>query len=172
MTQNDFIYKRRSIRKFTPEPVNKSQIRELLRAAMAAPSAGDQRPWEFVVITNRKLLDAVPSLHPYSKMIKEAPAAILVCGNMRKQKHGHWDQDCSAATENLLLAAANMGLGAVWLGVYPVADRVEGLSGLFKLPKHVIPLSLVPVGHPAETKSPCGDRYDETCVHSNYWSGN
>ena len=170
MAQDDFIYKRRSIRKFTSEPVNEDQITELLRAAMAAPSAGDQRPWEFIIITDRKLLNAIPSLHPYSKMITQAPAAIMICGNMQKQKHGHWDQDCSAATENLLLAASNMGLGAVWLGVYPVADRVKGLSKLFKLPEHVMPLSLVPVGYPAEIKSPCDDRYDEKCVHKNCWT--
>lgn len=166
----DAIFKRRSIRKFTNQPIPNEVVKQLLEAAMAAPSAGNEQPWQFVVITEREILDKIPSIHPYSQMIKEAPLAILVCADMTLNKYDvdYWIQDCSAATQNILLAATDKGLGTVWLGVYPRADRVEGLKKLFSLPEHVIPFALIPVGYPAEEKPPI-NRYKEDRVHYNKW---
>jgi len=164
----DMILSRRSIRAYTPEPVTEEQIEQLLRAAMSAPSANNEQPWQFVVIDDRALLDIIPDdVHPYSQMLKEAPLAILICGEPRRQHHaGFWEQDCAAATENLLLAAHALGLGAVWLGVHPREKRVEGLRRLLRLPDDLIPFALIAVGHPAEKKPPA-DRYDPARVRRN-----
>lgn len=165
----DAIYGRRSIRSYTDAEVPEEDIEVLLRAAMAAPSAGNQQPWHFVVIDDRSILDAIPEYHPYSQMLKEAPLAIAVCGDKREEKHeGFWVQDCSAAVENLLLAAHARGLGAVWLGVYPEQDRVEGTRALLGLPDEVVPLAVVAVGYPG-TDKPAMDRYDPDRIHRNVW---
>jgi len=160
---------RRSIRKFKPGSVPESTIRLLLEAAMSAPSAGNEQPWRFVVIDDRKVLDEIPRIHPHTTMVKEAPMAILVCGDTTLEKcQGFWVQDCSAAVQNLLLAAHALGLGAVWTGFYPLQDRVDGMQKLLGLPRHVIPLALVPVGHPDQ---PSGrqERFREDRVHRNRW---
>ncbi|MFA6074820.1 MAG: nitroreductase family protein [Negativicutes bacterium] len=163
------VLERRSIRKYTTQAVSDDQIKDLLHAAMSAPSAGNEQPWEFVVITERGVLDSIPEIHPYSQMLKEAPVAILVCGDLRRERHsGYWVQDCSAAAENLLIAAQAAGLGAVWLGVYPDDGRVAKFREKFALPKEVIPLCLVPVGVPAEIKT-TENRYKEDRVHLNKW---
>ncbi len=163
------ILTRRSIRRFTPQPVSDEIIRELLHAAMSAPSAGNEQPWEFVVIDDRKILDEIPKVHPYAQMCREAPAAILVCGDLMRETHqGFWVQDCAAATENILIAVNDKGLGAVWVGVHPREDRVEGLRKLIELPAHIIPFALIPVGYPAEIKPPPG-RFDPARVHKNKW---
>ncbi|MDH4162910.1 MAG: nitroreductase family protein [Nitrospirota bacterium] len=171
MDTMEAIFSRRSIRVYTPKPVPGSLVTELLRAAMAAPSAGNEQPWHFIVITERELLDAIPKFHPYSAMLKHASVAILVCGDPTKEKHkGYWVQDCSAATENLLLAATAKGLGAVWTGIYPTEDRVAGMRKLLNLPEHIIPLSLVPIGYPGELKLPDhADRFDPGRVHKERW---
>jgi nitroreductase len=144
-------------------------VTQLLRAAMSAPSAGNQRPWQFVVVANKDILRQVPSCHPYAYMVPGAPLAIAVCADFSLVTHkGYWAQDCSAATENLLLAAHALGLGAVWLGVYPMQDRVLGFRRLLGLPEHVVPLSLVPVGFPSESKAPA-DRFDPARIHYDAW---
>ncbi|MCL5935741.1 MAG: nitroreductase family protein [Bacillota bacterium] len=163
------ILSRRSIRKYAPDKVPEKDIRELLEAAMAAPSAGNAQPWHFIVIDDRDILRQIPSFHPYSHMLKEATVAILVCGDETLEKYkGYWVQDCSAATENILIAVAEKGLGAVWLGVYPIEERVAGLRRLLGIPDHVIPFSLIPVGYPAEHKEPA-NRYNEARVRRNKW---
>lgn len=163
------IYKRRSIRAFRPEPVSAETLQELIRAAMHAPSAGDERPWQFVIVDDRELLRRIPTVHPYASMVPTAPAAILVCGDLQLESHkGFWVQDCSAAVQNLLLAVTAHGLGAVWLGVHPREDRVEGLRRLLGLPQHVVPLALVPVGRPAEEPAP-EDRFEPAKIHRNGW---
>ena len=163
------ILTRRSIRQFTDQSVSEAVVEDLLRAAMSAPSAGNQQPWQFVVITDRELLDTIPSIHPYSAMLRQAPLAILVCGDEQLETHkGYWVQDCSAATQNLLLAAHARGLGAVWLGIYPRMDRVAGLRKLLGLPEHVVPMALVAIGHPAEHLPPA-ERYNAARVHRNRW---
>jgi nitroreductase len=160
---------RRSIRKYTDNPVSDGDIQEVIKAAMEAPSAGNEQPWHFVIMDDRKILDQIPSFHPHSQMVKSAPVAILVCGDLDKEKHkGYWTQDCSAATQNLLLAVHAKGLGAVWVGVYPRDERVEGFRNLLNIPENVVPFSLVPIGHPAEEKPP-GDRHDPSRIHTNGW---
>ena len=163
------ILSRRSIRRYTRQPVPEATVRQLLEAAMSAPSAGNGQPWQFVVITDRRLLDEIPTFHPYADMLKEASVAILVCGDLRLEKYkGYWVQDCSAATENMLLAAHALGLGAVWVGIYPTEDRVMRMQTLLSLPRHVIPLCLVPVGYPAEQIGRA-ERYEASRVHRNGW---
>lgn len=163
------ILTRRSIRKYRPDPVEPEAVRRILEATFSAPSAGDQRPWHFVVIDDRATLDAIPSFHPHARMLHQAPLAILVCGDPTLERHkGYWVQDCGAATENLLLAAHGLGLGACWLGVHTRPDREQGLRDLLGLPPHVIPFALVALGHPAEP-SGAEDRYDPSRVHFNRW---
>jgi len=164
------ILSRRSIRKYTNEQVSDSVMKEILEAAMSAPSAGNEQPWQFVVINDREILDAIPQIHPYSQPIKTAPVAIVVCGDLKLEIHkDFWMQDCSAAIENVLIAVQAKGLGAVWLGVYPIKERVEGMQKLLKLPEHVIPLAVIPIGYPAEDKPPT-DRFDSSRIHHNKWS--
>ena len=164
------IFERRSIRKYTSEQISDEDIQELLRAAMAAPSANNQQSWEFVVIKDRVILKEIIGIHPNGyQMLKNAPLAIMICGNLEREiEKGYWVQDCSAATENILLAAQSMGLGAVWLGVYPMEDRIRALKKMFGLPENVIPLSIVSIGHPAEKKKP-SNRFDQARIHVNTW---
>ncbi len=165
----EIILSRRSIRKYTAQAVEAETVEKLLQAAMSAPSAGNQQPWQFVVIDDRELLDTIPTVHSYSQMLKEAPLAILVCGDLKLDRHaGFWVQDCAAATENLLLAAHALKLGAVWLGVYPREKRMAGLRELLALPENVIPFSLIAIGYPAEKKLPA-NRYQEARRHHNRW---
>jgi nitroreductase len=165
----DAILSRRSIRKYTKQSVPDQLIKELLEAAMNAPSAGNEQPWHFIVINDRGILDEIPQYHPYSQMVREASVAILVCCDLQLDKQdGLWVQDCAAATENLLLAVQAKGLGAVWLGVYPRDERVTGLRKLLSIPEQVIPFSLIPIGYPAEHK-PRANRYDSSRVHDNRW---
>lgn len=163
------ILSRRSIREYTDRQVPDAAIQVLLEAAMNAPSAGNEQPWHFVVIKDRDVLDEIPKFHPYSAMLQTASLAILVCGDERLEKHkGFWTQDCSAATQNILLAAHAQGLGAVWLGVYPVEQRVQGLRRLLGVPAEITPFSLVSIGFPAHGKPPA-HRYLSERVHQNLW---
>ena len=166
---DDPVLSRRSIRKYTDTPVDDDVVERLLRAAMAAPSAGNQQPWQFVVLRDREAMRAITDVHPYSKMLPQAPVAVLVCGDPARCKWPQmWEQDCAAATENLLVEAELLGLGAVWLGVHPLAERVEGIRGLLGIPETVVPFALVPIGHPAERKAPA-DRFDAARVHHDRW---
>lgn len=163
------IRTRRSIRRYTDEPVPDDVLAEILQAAMSAPSAGNQQPWQFVLVADRGLREAIANFHPYAQMVPQAPVAIVVCGDLRLESYqGYWVQDCSAATQNLLLAAHAKGLGAVWVGIYPVDDRVRRLQKLLALPTQVIPLAVVPVGMPAE-RVPAANRFDTTRIHRDRW---
>ena len=164
------LFSRRSMRKYTSEAVSSAAVSEILEAAMSAPSAGNQQPWHFVVITEKNLLDRIPEFHPHALMCREADLAILVCGDPSLEKHkGYWVQDCAAATENLLLAVHALGLGGVWVGVYPRDERVAGFRKLLNIPEEVIPFAVIPIGHPAEQKPPRPDRYNVARVHNNRW---
>ena len=163
------IINRRSIRSYRADAVTEEQLEQILRAAMAAPSAGNQQPWEFIVVTDRDLLIKITEVHPYAKMLLEAPAAIVVCGNRRREKHvDYWIQDCSAAVQNMLLEATHQGLGSVWLGVYPRQDRVDGVKKLFSLPESIIPFAVVALGHAKEPPTPV-DRFNPAYIHRNGW---
>ena len=165
----DVIFQRRSIRSYTSEPVEESLVKRILEAAMAAPSARNEQPWHFIIITERELLDRIPDYHPYAGMLAEAPVAVLVCGDVREEKHpGMWVQDCAAATQNLLLAAHAKGLGAVWVGIHPREDRIEPLRSLIEMPETVVPFALVPLGFPAETPEQ-EDRFRPELIHMNRW---
>lgn len=162
----DTICARRSIRKYQDKPVEKEKIETLLKAAMAAPSAMNNRPWEFVVVTQPEGMDALRGALLFGK--HNAPAAIIVCGNMSIFRNPaaskFWVQDCSAATENILLAAVTLGLGTVWLGVYPVHQFSKRITRVFGLPAYIKPMSVVYVGYPAEEKSP-RTQYNPDRVH-------
>ncbi len=161
------ILSRRSIRSYTPQPVSKQHIQTLLEAAMAAPSASNLKPWHFVVVVDRQMLNNLAELHPFGKMLFEAPLCIAVCGDPAISER-YWVQDCSAATENLLLAAVALGLGAVWLGVYPKEERITAIRTVLGIPDAIVPLNLISIGHPAEKKEP-RTQYDEERVHREHW---
>lgn len=154
----DNIATRTSIRDYEARPVEKEKIEKMLRAAMAAPTAMNKQPWHFVVVDQRNVLDALAGTNPYAKMLKKAPLAIVVCGNTDKMIEGggrdFWIQDASAATENLLLAAHAMGLGAVWTGAYPSEERCISISKVLSLSDNLIPLNMIVVGYPAEHPQP------------------
>lgn len=163
------LYSRRSIRLYTSKQIPSNIVQDILRAAMCAPSAGNERPWHFIVVTDRSILNEIPNFHPYAAMLKHAHTAVLVCGDVTLEKYkGYWVLDCSAATQNMLLAAHAKGLGAVWCGVYPSEDRVKNLKNLFKLPEHIVPFSLIPLGFPDETKQAL-ERFDTSRIHENRW---
>lgn len=163
------ILNRKSIRKYKDLKISDELVEELLKAAMAAPSAGNEQPWEFVIIRHKDTLKKITEIHPYSQMLLNTDVAIVVCGNEQKELFkGFWIQDCSAATENILIAAEDKGLGAVWLGVYPLEDRVKGIKELLDLPESVIPLSIIPIGYPDEEKKAV-DRFNKDRIHWNRW---
>jgi nitroreductase len=163
------IKTRRSVRKYTDQPVPEEWVHELLRAGMQAPSAVNQQPWQFVIIDDHTILDEIPKFHPFSKMLPHAPLAILVCGDesLFKRKE-RWMQDCSAATENMLIAAHALGLGAVWLGFYPDTQREQKIAELLHLPPTIHPFGMVSLGFPAETPQP-EDRFRPDRIHHNHW---
>ncbi len=147
------IYNRKSVRHFQNKPVSKQEIDLLLKAGMAAPSAANRQPWAFFVITQRNTLDNLGALLPYARMITRAPMAIVVCGDLSKSFFYYWEdefwiQDCSAATQNILLAAEALGLGAVWSAVYPERNWMQSVRNSLFLPYHIIPLNIIPIGYP------------------------
>ncbi len=170
MDAMEAILTRRSIRHYTDQPIAEAVMEQLLRAAMHAPSAGNGQPWHFVVLRQRALLDAIPQFHPHAAMLRHAPAAILVCGDERLEKYpNRWMQDCSAAMQNLLLAAHALGLGAVWVGIQPDEERVAAVRQLLHLPVEVHPLALAALGYPAETPKVV-ERFKPERIHFDGWS--
>ncbi|MDE5844786.1 MAG: nitroreductase family protein [Muribaculaceae bacterium] len=163
----DNIMTRTSIRKFTNQPIGADTLTSLVKAGMAAPTAVNKQPWSFIVVTEREVLDSLMNVHPYSNLAT-ATAAIVVCGEMEKALDGYgrdyWIQDCSAATENILLAAHAYGLGAVWCGVYPNPNVVPGVKRVLSIPGAVTPLSLITLGHPADNPAP-KDKWNPENVH-------
>jgi nitroreductase len=160
------IFARRSIRSYTSEPVGGSELKSLLQAGMAAPSASNRKPWHFVVVTDRQKLQSLADAHPYGKMLAGAAVAIAVCGDPALSSW--WVQDCAAATENILVAAAGLGLGGVWLGSHGAPEREQAIRNALGIPAGIGVLSLLAIGHPAEAKAP-RTQYDEKRVHTNGW---
>jgi nitroreductase len=165
------IMTRRSIRDYSPHPVPEELIRILVEAGMSAPSAFNERTQEFIVINDRKVLDAIFNLNPKALQLKKASVAIMICGNQEKEKfkgEGYWQLDGSVAAENILVAAHAVGLGAVWTAIYPYPDRIAAVKKLLNLPEQVIPLAIIPIGYPAEQK-PKENRFDPSRLHTNRW---
>jgi len=166
------IAQRKSVRHFTEQKLSDEQFETLLRAAMAAPSAKNTQAWEFVVITDRGLLDTMAERLPYAKMLLQAPAAIVVCGNLSKfplESELNWVADCSAATENILLAAEAIGLAAVWTAAFPYPERIAGVRETVKnIPDEVIPLAVIPVGYAAREEK-AKDKWHPEKIHYNQW---
>ncbi len=150
----EVIYKRRSIRKFTTEPVPREKIQEFIKAGMNAPSAGNAQPWHYIIIDDRDTLNRIADCHTYGKMLFKAPAAIIVCAEPALERHpGFWVQDCAAATENILLEIVDQGYGAVWLGVHPNRQLETFLQNILGIPKTIIPFCGIALGRPAEEKA-------------------
>jgi len=163
------IFNRKSIRSFIDKPIPKEIINVLLRAGMAAPSAKNRQLWEFFLIDDKNILKDLSEKLPHAKMLVQTPAAIMICGDTEdKYESGFWDQDCSAATENILLAAESLSLGAVWIGIYPREDRVKIIQDIFKLPKNIVPLNVVPVGYPNEDPELI-NKWNPSKLHHNIW---
>lgn len=161
------IFSRRSIRKYTNEPMKEESMKTLLEAGMAAPSSNNRKPWHFVVVRDRGTLQKLAEAHPHGKMLGDAAAAIAVCGDTELSPV-YWIQDCCAATENILIAVAALGLGAVWLGCHPREERVDPIKKILGIPESAGVLSLIALGHPAEQKSP-RTQYDELRIHREKW---
>lgn len=166
------ILKRTSIRSYENKTVEKEKIEKLLRAGMAAPTAMNKQPWHFVVITDKGQLQKLSEANPYAAMAAKAPLAIVVCGDMNKAAEGNarefWIQDCSAATENILLAATGMGLGAVWTGTYPSKERCADVAKVLGLPESLIPLNTIVIGYPDADVSPKDKWNTENISYNTY----
>ena len=165
------IMTRTSIRQFTAQQIAKDTLDLIVKAGMAAPSAVNAQPWAFVVVTEKAVLDSLNVKHPYSNL-KTATAAVIVCGNLEKAMEGagqeYWVQDCSAASENILLAAHAFGIGAVWCGVYPIKERIQAVSEVLRLPENIIPLNIITMGYPAENPEP-KDKFKSDNIHYQNW---
>lgn len=165
------IMTRTSVRQFTSQPIAKDTLVSLVKAGMAAPSAVNLQPWSFIIVDEPETLQKLDSIHPYANL-KTATAAIVVCGLLDKTDNdeirAYWVQDCSAATENILLAAHAYGLGAVWCGVYPTQERVYEVSKVLDIPQNVIPLNIITMGYPAENPEP-KDKFTAENIHYQKW---
>lgn len=167
----DFIFSRRSIRRYQDKAVPDGLITDLLEAGMAAPSAVARDPWHFIVVKNRQTLEQIIQIHPHARMLRQAPLALIVCGDITKahdQLLSYMLQDLSAAVENILIAANTLGLGACWLGIHPREERIAGIRQLLNLPDQIIPMCGIAIGYPAEQAEP-RTRYREERVHAEKW---
>ncbi|MFA8300980.1 MAG: nitroreductase family protein [Hyphomicrobiales bacterium] len=167
----DIIHKRKSVRHFTNQKIEKHLLETVIKAGMAAPTAINIQPWAFIAIDDRQTLDELGEVLPYAKMIFDSPAAIVVCGDLNKayqKKPEYWIQDCSAATQNILLAAESLGLGAVWTAAYPEMDRVEHVQKILNLPESIIPLNVIPIGYSTGQDKP-KDKWKPENLHWQKW---
>jgi nitroreductase len=167
------MHRRKSVRKYTEQAVSREDLLTLVKAGMAAPSAKNVQPWEFIIVSSRAALDALAAQLPYAKMLAQAPAAIVPCGNMDlapadPQLPLLWYLDCAMASQNILLAAEAMGLGAVYTAAYPYEDRMSAVSRALGLPQSIVPLCVIPVGYPAGDEKP-KDKWREEKVRWEKW---
>ncbi|RAP54374.1 MAG: hypothetical protein BZ137_02505 [Methanosphaera sp. rholeuAM130] len=165
------INTRCSTRVFDDRKISKDDLERIIQSAFCAPSACNLQPWHFIVIDDEDTLRDMVDVHEYASMFKTATAGIIVCGDMNKTIKNHeefWTQDCSAATQNVLLAGHALGIGSVWTGIYPVKKRCEYLRDYFDLPENIVPFSLIALGY-AKDKSNVLDKYDQEKVHHNHW---
>jgi len=162
----DTIFFRRSIRNYKDKKVESEKIERLLRAAMQAPSAGNQQPWEFIVVQDKDNLKRLSNMSPYSKLISDAPLALVLLANKDRMKYPeNWEQDMGAAAQNILLEAVELELGAVWLGVAPIEDRVKYIKDIFRLKENVSPYCVIAIGYPDGQENKFIDRFDKTRIH-------
>ena len=163
----ELIKTRRSIRAYREGSIGDDLVNKIIAVAMTAPSAGNQQPWQFIIVRDREKLSAISAFHPYCKMAAQAPLALVVCGDPVGKKYpDYWVQDCSAAVQNLLLAARAEGLGSVWTGIYPREERVAGCRQLFSIPEHIIPFAIIPMGWPKdETDFKEVNRFRSELIH-------
>ncbi len=170
-SNTDILFTRRSIRKYKKDHhISDELVKFIHDAAMCAPSARNRQPWHFMITRQRDKLDSLAELHPYGKMLKDATMAVLVCGDINlEDRESYIVQDCSAATQNLLLAAHGVGLGGVWLGVYPRKERIEAMREIFQYPDNIIPVSLVSLGFPDEDK-PRNSNFNPKRIHLEKWN--
>lgn len=165
------IFNRRSIRKFNDQIVEPEKIDKLLRAAMQAPSAANQQPWEFIVVKDKEALNRLSQVSPYSKPVASSDVTFVLLANVSELKfESAWQQDMSAAAQNILLEATHLGLGSVWLGVATSDDVVKNVRALYSLPETVKPFALISVGYPDGQKNEFVDRYKSEKVHEEKWS--
>jgi len=162
---DQIIFQRRSIRRFTAQPIAENTLQKICKAAFNAPSAMNRQPWELIVINQKPLLAKIAQAHPHAPL-QEAPVAIVVCGNTQKAWEEYWVCDCGAATQNILLAATAYHLGSLWAGVYPRQERMQAIQEVLHLPAHIKPFSLVVLGTKAEKKEP-NDRFLAEAIHFN-----
>jgi nitroreductase len=166
------IFSRKSVRKYTGEVISKSDLEILLKAAMAAPSGRNEQPWAFIAITDPSVLTKLAEGLPYAKMLPEAGSAIVVCGHSvppsRPGSKDLWEQDCAASTQNILLAAEAMHLGAVWTAAHPYPDRQEYIRRILSIPSHIYPFSVIPIGCPSGVEQP-KDKFDPAKIHLEKW---
>lgn len=165
------ILERKSVRSFENKFISKDKLELILKAGMAAPSARNLQPWAFIVVTDRDIMNTLADRLPYAKMLYEATAAIVVCGIPEKSgdsPEGYWVQDCSAATQNILLAIESMGLGAVWTGVYPRSERIDVVRDVLSIPQNVFPLNVIPIGYPKGENRP-KDKFKPENIRWNNW---
>lgn len=158
------IKTRSSIRNYTDQDISKENIEELLKCAMAAPSAKNHQPWEFVVIKDKNVLAKIPEISTFTTMMPRANTGILVCADMNRKYKELWSQDCSAATQNILLAAHDMGIGTVWTGIYPKEGIISNFTEFFDLPENIIPFCMIALGYPKQENRP-KDKFDENKIH-------
>ncbi len=163
----DEIFTRRSVRSFSDKRIEDEKITKILKAAMQAPSAANQQPWEFLVIRDKIRLQELAGYNPYAGCLVDADAGIIVLGNEERMSYpGMWEQDLGAATQNLLLEAVSQGLGTVWLGTAPESDRMKYIQKMFNLGKHLLPYAVIAVGYPSnESANRFVDRFDESRIH-------
>jgi len=163
------IFKRKSVRKFLDRAITDDQIKQIVKAAMAAPSAGGAQHWHFVVLRDKDLKSTIAKRYPNIAPLESAPVGVLICADTSLEVYpGFWMLDCAAATQNILLMATELGLGGVWCAVYPDEEKMKGIKELLKLPESVQPFSIVPVGYPAEKIEP-EDRFSEERIHYDSW---
>lgn len=164
------LLSRRSIRKYTGERINEEKIMSVIKAGMYAPSANNTRPWHFIIVDDREIMEKIMKVHPYSAMLSEASHAIIVCGDEKLQNGpGYYVLDCSAATQNVLLAAHALGLGAVWLGVEPKSDRKKAIKEILGLPGYIHPVSIISIGIPVKIPEKTPARFEQKKIRKNKW---
>ena len=163
------IFDRRSIRRYKQKEVEEEKILKIIEAGMYAPSAHNRQPWHFLPANDRDLLLKIAERHPYAKMLRTASHAILVCGDLKLESSlGYLAVDCAAATQNMMLAAYALGLGTVWIAVYPREERMQMMSEFFNLPENIVPISLIAVGY-ADEQKPRPKRYNPEKIRWNKW---